>query len=98
MTWDSFGRLVKVAQTSYNDYNWSAIYDGLGRRIKTSYGVNSSPASYYYDPEVEFLELGHDNNGRTWNLYGPDRSGTYGGAQGIGGLEVTWQLSGDVYQ
>ena len=60
--------------------------DGLGRRIQTSYDGNS--INYYYDPEVEFLELGHSVNGnRTWNLYGPDRSGRYGGAQEIGGLE-----------
>ena len=100
-TWDSFGCLAKIAQKGNNsDYTWSTIYDGLGRRIQTGLqgntSGNSSTINYYYDPEVEFLELGHDNNGRTWNLYGPDRSGTYGGAQGIGGLEVTWQLSGDV--
>ena len=35
---------------------------------------------------------------RTWNLYGPDRSGTYGGAQGIGGLESGYQeATGFVY-
>ncbi len=63
--------------------------DGLGRRIQTSYDGNS--INYYYDPEVEFLELGHSVNGnRTWNLYGPDRSGRYGGAQGIGGLEAAY--------
>jgi hypothetical protein len=27
--------------------------------------------------------LGHDNGGRTWNVYGPDRSGTYGGRGGL---------------
>ena len=66
--------------------HWTTTYDGLGRRIQTSSGGNI--VNYYYDPEVEFLELGHNINGsRTWNLYGPDRSGFYGGAQGIGGLE-----------
>ena len=66
--------------------HWTTTYDGLGRRIKTSSAGNT--INYYYDPEVEFLELGHNVNGsRQWNLYGPDRSGIYGGAQGIGGLE-----------
>ena len=63
--------------------------DGLGRRIQTSRGGNI--INYYYDPEVEFLELGHNINGScTWNLYGPDRSGFYGGVQGIGGLESSY--------
>ncbi|MBM3610442.1 MAG: RHS repeat-associated core domain-containing protein, partial [Alphaproteobacteria bacterium] len=62
------------------------FYDGLGRRIQTKSQGNT--INYYYDPEVEFLELGHSVNGnRQWNLHGPDRSGVYGGAQGIGGLE-----------
>ncbi|MFI0348464.1 MAG: RHS repeat-associated core domain-containing protein, partial [Chthoniobacterales bacterium] len=93
-SWDSFGRLVKVIGNSdEGSYTWRAIYDGLGRRIQTTIeGATRGTTTYYYDPEVEFLELGHDNNGRTWNLYGPDRSGTYGGAQGIGGLEATYTL------
>jgi RHS repeat-associated protein len=87
-------------------YNWTTIYDGLGRRLQTHYSdatgtqETSTPLklTYYYDPEYEFLELGHDNFGRTWNLYGPDRSGTYGGAQGIGGLEATLlEASGQVH-
>ena len=65
------------------------LYNGLGRRIQTT--SQGSTVSYYYDPCVEFLELGHSLNGnRTWNLFGPDRSGTYGGAQGIGGLEAEY--------
>ena len=96
LTWDSFGRLVNVAQNStLNDeptYNWKTVYDGLGRRIQTTCQGNLTggqpvTVSYYYDPEVEFLEIGHDFNGRIWNLYGPDKSGTYGGAQGISGLD-----------
>ena len=99
LTWDSFGRLVTVSQRNNNDrgYNWKTTYDGLGRRLQTSYcdatgNQTTSSAltiNYYYDPEVEFLELGRDYFGRTWNLYGPDCSGTYGGAQGVGGLETT---------
>ena len=99
LTWDSLGRLVTVAQRNNNDqgYNWKTTYDGLGRRLQTSYcdatgnqmTSGALTINYYYDPEVEFLELGRDYFGRTWNLYGPDRSGLYGGAQGVGGLEAT---------
>ena len=65
-------------------------HNGLGRIIQTVSQGNT--INYYYDPQVEFLELGHSVNGsHTWNLYGPDRSGTYGGAQGIGGLEAEYQ-------
>ena len=43
----------------------SFFYDGLGRRIQTSCqsiatGGDQSIVSYYYDPLVEFLELGHE--------------------------------------
>ncbi|MBM3610443.1 MAG: RHS repeat-associated core domain-containing protein [Alphaproteobacteria bacterium] len=99
-TWDSFNRLVSIEQKSNitepsyttrwgDSFAWKTAYDGLGRRIQTESG--GSTINYYYDPEVEFLELGHSVNGtRIWNLYGPDRSGVYGGAQGIGGLESTF--------
>ena len=64
-------------------------FDGLGKLIQTTSQGNT--INYYYDPEAEFLELGHSVNGsRQWNLYGPDRSGVYGGAQGIGGLENSY--------
>ncbi len=72
------------------------MYDGLGRRVQTSWQPDNSgvpngsptPLAYYYDPQVEFLELGlNDNGDRTWWVYGPDRSGVYGGAQGEGGVE-----------
>jgi hypothetical protein len=44
----------------------------------------------WYDPQVEFLEVAAAVNGeRTWKVYGPDVTGRYGGAQGIGGLEST---------
>jgi len=108
LTWDSFGRLVRVEKRNEKNqgYNWTTIYDGFGRRLQTHYSdatgtqESSTPLklTYYYDPEYEFLELGHDNFGRTWNLFGPDRSGTYGGAQGIGGLEATLlEASGQVH-
>ncbi len=96
--WDAWGHLVQVSQrnSGASDYDWTTVYDGLGRRVQTTWqpmnaGVASGASStltYHYDPQVEFLELGLNNNGdRTWRVYGPDRSGVYGGAQGIGGLE-----------
>ncbi|MBX9742581.1 MAG: RHS repeat-associated core domain-containing protein, partial [Chthoniobacterales bacterium] len=104
LTWDSFGRLVKVMSRDSNNrgYDWVTVYDGLGRRLQSAYQdatenqTTSAPLTlqYYYDPEVEFLEIGHDFFGRTWNLFGPDRSGIYGGAQGIGGMETTYAENG----
>jgi len=79
-------------QLNGENFIWKTLYDGLGRRIQTS--SEGSTINYYYDPEVEFLELGHCVNGvHIWSLYGPDRSGAYGGAQGIGGLESTYNES-----
>ncbi len=121
LSWDSFGRLVRISQRNAKDqgYNWSTSYDGLGRRIETRYAdasgnsETSTPLKlrYYYDPEIEFLELGHSYVHESfsswpsaispssrletiWNLYGPDRSGFYGGAEGIGGLEATYEENG----
>jgi RHS repeat-associated protein len=75
----------------------NTTYDGLVR--PTQKASQGNTINYYYDPEVEFLELDHSINGsRFWNLYGPDRSGVYGGAQGIGGLECTYnETSGTTY-
>ncbi|MCX6900523.1 MAG: RHS repeat-associated core domain-containing protein [Verrucomicrobia bacterium] len=43
----------------------------------------------WYDPEVEFLEIGVSVNGQKhWKMVGPDLNGVYGGLQGIGGLEA----------
>jgi len=48
--------------------------------------------------EVEFLELGVNANGAsTWKIYGPDVNGVYGDAQGIGGLEATYDLTSGTY-
>lgn len=106
LTWDGFGRLVQVSHRNSNNhgYDWTTIYDGLGRRLQSSYSdatgsqLTSAPLllNYYYDPEVAFLEIGHDYFGRTWNLFGPDRSGFYGGVQGIGGMETTYEEHGQV--
>jgi RHS repeat-associated protein len=99
LTWDGLGRLVSVKSrnASNNGNDWASVYDGLGRRVKTTQqtvtGGNPtggiSTLVYYYDPQVEFLQLGMSNQGvRTWNVYGPDANGVYGGQQGTGGLEA----------
>jgi len=101
LKWDALGRLVKVQQVDSggNGYTFASVYDGLGRRIRTiqttltnSVAVSSSTVTVdsYFDPLVEFLELGVSVNGlRTWKVYGPDLAGGYGAQQGIGGLEAT---------
>ena len=70
LSWDGFKRLTQVEQrtdgTWLTGFRWGAIYDGFGRRIRTeqqaiSSGTLSGPVTIidsYYDPEVEFLELG----------------------------------------
>ncbi len=99
-TWDAWGRLAAVTERDEqnNGYNWTAIYDGFGRRLKTVHtpliAGNAQTAKTqtilsYYDPNVEFLEVGIklNNQAPTWKLYGVDKDGTHGGLQGIGGLE-----------
>ena len=101
LTWDGAGRLVRVSQrdaSTSNGYDWTALYDGLGRRLRTVYTPvqNNTNCTYlsltqesWYDPQVEFLEIGASLNGQKhWKLYGPDLNGVYGGLQGIGGLEA----------
>jgi RHS repeat-associated protein len=100
LTWDGSGRLIKVVQRdgSSNGYDWSAIYDCLGRRLQTSHqpvtgGAAQGQATVldsWYDPLVEFGEIAVAVNGqRTWKVYGPDLNGRYGNLQGIGGFEAT---------
>jgi YD repeat-containing protein len=39
LTWDVYERLVKVAErnaANTSGYDWTAIYDGLGRRLQTT--------------------------------------------------------------
>jgi RHS repeat-associated protein len=98
--WDAAGRLVKVInRDDVNDgFNWTATYDGLGRRLRTIYtpiisGVLRTNVTLtldsWYDPQTTYLETGVAvNNQRTWKIYGPDIS--QGSAmQGLGGLEAT---------
>ena len=79
-------------------YNWTAIYDGLNRRLSTAtvlvtngVTLNLQPPTInqYYDPQVEFLELGVSYGLQTvWKLYGPDLNGRYGGLNGTGGFDA----------
>ena len=89
LTWDAFGQLVKDVRTGTGAFNWSAVYDGLGRRLQTTQGSLTVQSSY--DPEIEFLELVTKINGtRNWKVYGPDLDGRYGGLNGAGGLEAVY--------
>ena len=98
LTWDGFNRLARVSdRDSQNQgYDWSAVFDGLGRRALTQIALVSNNVAtatntirHYYDPKVEFLEIGVCVNGvTTWKLYGPDGDGAYGSLQGLGGLEA----------
>ena len=69
LSYDAKGRLRLVMMRNTNNYgfNWSAVYDGLDRRIATittlvSNGVPSTvppqTLNSYYDPQAQFLELG----------------------------------------
>lgn len=113
LTWDALGRLTSVVETNGagDGYRWNAVYDGLGRRLRTTHapmhgGTALDDAACQvdslFDPQVEFLEIcasawGPDDATRTeWKVYGPDLNGAYGGLQGIGGLDaVIDQASGD---
>ena len=101
LSWDALSRLVGVVQrdSSGNGFNWTATYDGLDRRLRTinvpvqtndvTTGQSQTNDSYY-DPQVEFQEIAVAVNGqRTWKVMGPDLDGTYGGMNGVGGLEAT---------
>jgi RHS repeat-associated protein len=101
LTWDASGRLVALAQWNNptNGFFWSAIYDALGRRLRTlevpvingyTNTAGTLTLDSYFDPEVEFEEVGVGINGqRTWKVLGPDLDGQYGSLQGVGGLEAT---------
>jgi RHS repeat-associated protein len=97
--WDAKDRLTDMFDydSTQTGFNWHAEYDGLNRRLFTVSTVitngqapNLSPTTInqYYDPMVEFLELGVSYENRTeWKLYGPDLNGRYGGLNGTGGLD-----------
>lgn len=100
LSWDALGRLVKIAQrnSANTGYDWTAVYDGFGRRLRTSRQTITAGAAdgaptvttSIYDPQVEFLEIGVAVNGaKAWKVYGPDLDGVFGSLQGTGGLEAT---------
>ena len=99
LLWDANDRLVKVTErdSQNSGYDWTAVYDPLGRRLRTTHTpiITNTPQSGLtvldstYDPQVEFLEVSVLLNGeRHWKVYGPDLSGRYGGMQGLGGLDA----------
>jgi RHS repeat-associated protein len=98
--WDAKGRLWKVVErdSGNSGYDWTAVYDAFDRRLQTTtiavtngVALTSQPKTIrsYFDPSVEFLEVGVSYDSQTtWKLHGPDLNGTYGGMQGVGGLEA----------
>ncbi len=99
--WDSRSRLLATTEldAANNGYDWSAVYDALGRRLQTTtiivtngYSLTNQPKviDQFFDPSAEFLEAGVKIEGKTtWKIYGPDLDGRYGGMNGTGGLEGT---------
>ena len=73
--WDGRGRLWKVTERdmTQSGFDWIAISDGLGRRLRTiEIPVTNSivltgqgkAVDQLFDPEYEFLEIGAAENGR----------------------------------
>jgi len=98
MTWDALGRLVGVSRRSRGNsgFNWTAVYDGLGRRLQTSQqtvaGGTATGSAFTlkssYDPDVEFMELVVTaGTQQYWLVHGLDINGRYGALQGTGGIE-----------
>ena len=81
-----------------NGFYLHSEYDGLDRRLFSTCTVftngqdpNLAPVviNQYYDPMVEFLELGVSYGISTqWKLYGPDGRGKYGTQNGTGCLDA----------
>jgi RHS repeat-associated protein len=97
--WDGRSRLLGMTEidASNNGYEMRAVYDAFGRRLRTetiviihNVALTNQPKviQSYFDPEVEFLELGVRTEGKTtWKIQGPDLDGRYGGMNGTGGLD-----------
>jgi YD repeat-containing protein len=94
-------RLIQHSNTvavATNGLDFTATYDAFGRLLRTaeviltnSIALSNQPVvvAHYYDPQVEFLEVGVSENGRTsWKLLGPDMDGVYGGQNGTGGFDA----------
>jgi RHS repeat-associated protein len=100
LAWDAKERLSSVRDTdpSGNGWHWYVGYDPIDRPVETwvvplfgGYPGDIQEKWNYFDPEVKWLMLGDSDgtNAGTWRLYGPDANGSYGGMQGVGGLEGT---------
>ena len=99
LAWDARGRLYKVTERdgTQSGRDFFVTYDALGRRLQTkeitvtnSVALTNQPlvVTHYFDPLVEFLELGVTEGSKTsWKLIGPDFDGDYGGQNGTGGFE-----------
>ena len=98
--WDAKDRLVEMAEGdgTMTGFFLHVEYDGLDRRLLTrtypmvngviDYSVTPTIIYQYYDPMVEFLELGVSYGAKTeWKLYGPDLNDVYGGMNGTGGFD-----------
>jgi len=99
--WDAKNRLTDIfdGDATHTGFYWHAEYDALNRRLFTEVypmvngatqiaGVTPATIYQYYDPQVEFLELGVSYGDSTeWKLYGPDMNGVYGGMNGTGGFD-----------
>lgn len=98
LTWDAFGRLAKVVQTGVEPFTWTAAYDGLGRRLRTTHtpsGGSAFVVNSSFDPQAEFLEVGVNINGaQNWRVNGPDLNGAFGSLNGTGGLEAVISPTG----
>jgi RHS repeat-associated protein len=103
LTWDAFDRLIKVSERDAytNGFDFVSVYDGLGRRLRTtltmvvSNSLTTNPwdvvstVDSSYDPQVRFLEVGVTvNRVSATKTYGPDLNGIYGGLNGLGGFET----------
>ncbi len=99
LEWDALGRLWALTDldANQNGYYLNPYYDPLNRRVFTylvpmtaGVPVEVHYGAHYFDPLVEFLELGQsqDYGTTTWKLMGPDLNGVYGGMNGTGGFEA----------
>jgi len=67
----------------------SAVNSTSKTTNSTVLSTQAKVVDQYFDPEIEFLEIGAAENGRvTWKIPGPDLNGRYGGLNGIGGFEA----------
>jgi RHS repeat-associated protein len=106
LSWDARGRLYAMTERDANNsgYNWTAIYDGANRRLSTTAILVTNGVAFtslpktinqFYDPLVEFLELGVSYGTKTeFKLMGPDLNGKYGGLNGVGGFDAVFTLGG----